>query len=59
MKRYKITNYGCDDMTEGVFYLTDDQFEFLDELFKMLNKNSSYQRMPRIYVDKVDDEENE
>ena len=39
MKRYKITNYGCDDMTEGVFHLTDDQFEFLDELFKMLNKN--------------------
>ena len=53
MRKYKIRNYGCDDMTEGIFDLTDEQFGFLDELFKKLNENSSYQCMPRIYIDEV------
>ena len=56
MQKYKITNLGCDDQTEGVFDLTDEQFEFTDALFKMLNENSHYGCMPKIYIDKVDEE---
>lgn len=51
MKRYKITNVGCDDITEGVFELTEEQFKFLDRLFEELNKNSTYGCMPTIYVE--------
>lgn len=51
--RYKITNVGCDDTTEGAFDLTDDQYSFLANLFEELNKNSSYGCMPRIYIDKL------
>ena len=53
MKKYKISNIGCDDYTEGVFELTEEQYEFLDNLFEELNKNSTYGCMPTIYVEEI------
>ena len=50
---YKITNVGCDDTTEGIFDFTQEQFDFLDNVFTELNKNSSYQCMPKIYIEEV------
>jgi len=50
--KYKIENIGCDDCTEGVFDLTEEQYDFLDNLFTELNKNSSYGCMPKIYIEK-------
>ena len=51
--KYKIINVGCDDTTEGVFELTENQYKFLNILFEKLNKNSSYGCMPKIYVEKA------
>jgi hypothetical protein len=53
MKKYKITNVGCDDMTEGVFEFTEEQYEFLNKTFEELNKNSTYGCMPTIYVEEI------
>lgn len=53
MMKYKITNIGCDDTTEGFFDFTKEQFEFLDSVFKELNKNSTYGCMPKIYISEV------
>lgn len=52
--KYKITNIGCDDETEGVFELSKEQFEFLNNLFNELNKNSTYSCMPKIYIYELD-----
>ena len=51
MKKYKITNIGCDDETEGVFEFSEEQFEFLNKVFTELNKNSHYGCMPKIYIE--------
>lgn len=55
MKKYKITNIGCDDETEGIFELSEEQYEFLNNVFTELNKNSHYGCMPKIYVDEVEE----
>lgn len=55
MKKYKIINSGCDDETEGVFELTEEQYEFLNTLFGELNKNSTCGCMPKIYIDELID----
>lgn len=52
LKKYKIINAGCDDVTEGVFELSEEQYEFLDKLFNKLNDNSYYSCMPSIYIEK-------
>ena len=54
MKKYRIANYGCDDMTEGTFEFTEEQFEFLNKVFEELNKNSTYHCMPKIYIEEVE-----
>ena len=51
--KYKILNIGCDDKTEGVFEFTKEQFEFLNNVFEELNKNSTYGCMPKIHIDEV------
>ena len=51
--KYKIQNIGCDDITEGVFEFNEKQFEFLNNVFKQLNKNSTYGCMPKIYIEKT------
>ena len=53
--KYKILNIGCDDETEGTFEFTKEQFEFLNNVFAELNKNSTYDCMPKIYIDEVAD----
>jgi hypothetical protein len=53
MKEYKITNVGCDDVTEGVFGFTEEQYEFLNNTFEELNKNSTYGCMPKVYVEEI------
>lgn len=50
--KYKIENIGCDDYTEGVFDLTEEQHNFLNNLFEELNKNSTYVCMPKIHIKK-------
>lgn len=55
--KYKITNVGCDDITEGIFALTEEQYEFLNNLFEELNKNSTYGCMPKIYIDEMTEKE--
>jgi hypothetical protein len=53
MKKYKITNIGCDDETKGVFEFTEEQYVFLENVFSELNKNSTYGCMPTIYIDEI------
>ena len=53
--KYKILNRGCDDETEGIFEFTKEQFEFLNNVFEELNKNSTYGCMPTIYIDEIAD----
>lgn len=55
-KKYNIINIGCDDETEGIFELTEEQAEFLQKVFTELNKNSSYGCMPKIYIKEDNDE---
>ena len=55
--KYKITNVGCDDITEGVFELTEEQHKFLETLFEELNKNSTYGCMPTIYIEEMTEKE--
>ena len=57
--KYKILNIGCDDETEGIFEFTKEQFEFLNNVFTELNKNSNYGCMPKIYIDEVFDHQTE
>ncbi len=56
MKKYKITNMGCDDETEGVFEFTEEQYVFLKNVFSKLNENSTYGCMPTIYIDEITEE---
>ena len=56
MKKYEISNVGCDDITEGIFEFTEEQAEFLNKVFTELNKISSYGCMPTIYIKEVDHE---
>lgn len=53
MKKYLICNIGCDDSTSKEFNFTDEQYLFLDTVFKELNKESTYGCMPTIYIDAV------
>jgi hypothetical protein len=52
MPKYRIENIGCDDITRGVFEFTEEQFEFLNNVFTELNKDSTYVCMPTIYIEK-------
>ena len=55
--KYKIINVGCHDETEGVFELTKEQREFLDNLFEELNKNSTCECMPTIHIEESTEKE--
>ena len=55
MKKYEINNLGCDDETTGVFEFTEEQFEFLKEVFTELNKFSTYSCMPTIDIYPIED----
>ena len=51
---YYICNIGCDDETLGLAIIKDDDFPKFKEIIENLNKNSTYDCMPRIHVYKVD-----
>lgn len=55
-EKYKITNVGCDDVTEGAFELTQEEFRILNRVFEELNKNSFYNCMPKIYIERMEQE---
>ena len=59
MKKYIITNIGCDDITEAVFEFTEAQFEFLKSVFDELNTHSKYACMPTIYIELDEDVDKE
>lgn len=52
-KKYAIVNIGCDVETQGIFEFTEEQFEFLNDVFTELNTHSAYQCMPSIFIDQV------
>ena len=47
-KVYLIENVGCDDTTDAILELTQEEFEFLNNIFEQINKNSSYSCQPKI-----------
>ena len=55
MKKYKIKNVGCDDLTECIFVFTEEQAAFLRKVFEELNEHSEYQCMPTIYIEAVEE----
>lgn len=59
MKKYKIENSGCDDVTIDIFELTDEQYEFLRSIFEKLNQKSEYVCMPKIYIEPYIEPEDE
>lgn len=56
-RKYRILNLAYDDETRGIFEFTKEQFEFLDNVFMELNKNSIYGYMPRIYINVIEEDE--
>lgn len=50
-KEYLVENMGCDDTTYAVLKLTQKEFEFLNNIFEQINKNSSYSCQPVINFD--------
>ena len=47
-KPYLIENIGCDDTTTAILELTQQEFDFLNNIFEKINKNSSYGCQPKI-----------
>jgi hypothetical protein len=56
-EKYKIENCGCDDVTVGVIDLTQQEFQILNRVFEELNKNSYYNCMPKIYIERWEQED--
>lgn len=52
---YYIENVGCDDTTRGLSYMTDDQFSIFKMIVENLNKNSTYDCAPKIFVYKINE----
>lgn len=50
---YYIENCGCDDVTCGLAVITDEHFPAFKNIIKNLNKNSTYDCQPTIYVYKI------
>lgn len=51
---YHIVNIGCDDETNCGFDFTEEEATFLKRVFDELNTHSSYDCMPKIYIEKVE-----
>lgn len=52
-KKYFIENIGCDDETIAEFEFTQEEFEFLKNVFAELNTHSEYNCMPNIYIKEI------
>ena len=48
-KQYLVENVGCDDTTTTILELTQGEFDFLNNIFEIMNKNSSCGCQPKIY----------
>ena len=48
---YVIDLNGCDDSTIFEMELTEQEYEFLSKVSELANKTSTYQCMPRLYVE--------
>ena len=51
---YYIRNQGCDDSTCGLAIIEDSDFPKFKQIIENLNKNSTYDCMPKISVYKID-----
>ena len=49
-KLYYIQNEGCDDTTYGLVRISDEDFPKFKSFVENLNKNSTYDCKPKIYV---------
>lgn len=52
---YYICNEGCDDTTEGLAIISDEDFPKFKKIIEELNMNSTYECMPTIAVYKIDE----
>ncbi len=52
--KYEITVSGCDDSTTIIKELTEEQAKFLKEIADQITETSTYNCMPRMYVELVD-----
>lgn len=52
---YFIRNCGCDDTTNGLARMTDEQLSFFKNIIENINKNSTYECMPVIEAYKIDE----
>lgn len=59
MKRYKIGIHGCDDTTYVEMTLNDEQIHLIEVLCKKSEENSTYQCMPTMEVEKVNNNKTE
>ena len=50
-KLYHIDLNGCDDSTIFEMELSEQEYEFLSRVSELANKTSTYQCMPRLYVE--------
>ena len=57
--KYHIKVSGCDDKTEIIIDLTDDQAAFVKHLSKCITETSTYGCMPRMYVQPLEEYEKE
>ena len=56
---YKISLDGCDDSTHMEMELTDEQAEFVRQLCKLSEENSSFSCMPTMGIKQIAVEERE
>lgn len=59
MKKYIIRNVGCDDETEFEIKLTNEQLEFIIELFDKNNIMADGSCQPKLYIYNYDGYSNE
>ena len=55
-QKYEITLNGCDDDTTFVMELSEPEYLFLSRVSELANKTSTYGCMPRMYVEKIEDQ---
>jgi hypothetical protein len=54
---YHIENVGCDDSTNGLARISDEDFPKFKEIIENLNKNSYYGCMPKIAVFRIEEDQ--
>ena len=52
-KAYRISLVGCDDETVFKMELTDEEYKLLKKVSDTANSTSTYNCMPRMYVEEI------